>query len=134
MPLGIGFMGNKGDLQNPMSRLRVTNASRHWVHGELRDLLPTHTGRLCVTNASRHWVHGKRFAPSRSALVENLSQMPLGIGFMGNDEAREENAKLYKSQMPLGIGFMGNRVCSTADASRDQARHKCLSALGSWGT
>ena len=36
MPLGIGFMGN----QNPAflgfcSHYPVTNASRHWVHGEL---------------------------------------------------------------------------------------------------
>jgi len=37
------------------------------------------------------------------------SQMPLGIGFMGNGGIDYDNQALVKeSQMPLGIGFMGN--------------------------
>ena len=59
------------------------------------------------------------------------SQMPLGIGFMGNTADLVLIKRDDWSQMPLGIGFMGNaQHISTPTAARC---HKCLSALGSSG-
>ena len=112
-----------------------------------------------VTNASRHWVHGELDLVYGDPLLSFMSQMPLGIGFMGNLAVEPAFVIDVLSQMPLGIGFMGNilllarrkeRLDSVTNASRhwvhgeqenntqvvDQqyVRHKCLSALGSWGT
>ncbi len=133
MPLGIGFMGNGTYKDIEGRKILVTNASRHWVHGEPLQISGTRLsnwvtnasrhwvhGELLgidlpdfihdfVTNASRHWVHGERCDELLALLSEVESQMPLGIGFMGN----KDNFKAYVnfitgSQMPLGIGFMGN--------------------------
>ena len=61
MPLGIGFMGNSIDeASKQVRRKQVTNASRHWVHGE----------------------RGGRRTGQNQSLRE--SQIPLGIRFMGN--------------------------------------------------
>ena len=58
MPLGIGFMGNPRSSRRVGSHShRVTNASRHWVHGEQQPTIERNKHER-VTNASRHWVHG----------------------------------------------------------------------------
>jgi len=107
MPLGIGFMGNLINSHDGTSSAQVTNASRHWVHGELLscERIGFQTkGHKClsalgswgtwrgfkgpleriVTNASRHWVHGEQEKNFFDTLKATWSQMPLGIGFMGN--------------------------------------------------
>jgi len=69
---------------------------------------------------------------SEYKLTGFMSQMPLGIGFMGNAESGGVFLFDELSQMPLGIGFMGNE-CPSIQINVARS-HKCLSALGSWGT
>ncbi len=112
----------------------VTNASRHWVHGELRRPNKSSISESEVTNASRHWVHGEHrlheHIPSQPPSHKCLS----ALGSWGTELYDSERAALDDvSQMPLGIGFMGNSIGSCV-ACYQLGRHKCLSALGSWGT
>ena len=87
MPLGIGFMGNlSASRLEAAAFVEVTNASRHWVHGELIDAIQTLFAEYNVTNASRHWVHGELTSIEAAAITLKASQMPLGIGFMGNSK------------------------------------------------
>ena len=137
MPLGIGFMGNrKHDLQNPFLLLpsqmplgigfmgnisirakgettlkTVTNASRHWVHGEPKSGQAISKEFIKVTNASRHWVHGERTWKS--------TEQPW-------DMEVTNASRHWVHGEPTGW--------STKPSGRPLPRHKCLSALGSWGT
>ena len=86
MPLGIGFVGDGEEVDGvePDAR-KVTNASRHWVRGGLKETVAKH------------------------GTDEQKSQMPLGIGFVGDSIALAEYLEEYEeSQMPLGIGFVGD--------------------------
>ena len=132
MPLGIGFMGN-----SDYEHISFFVASQ----------MPLGIGFM---GNSMDWGG----FPSRST----RSQMPLGIGFMGNFGLLLILSTLGASQMPLGIGFLGNSPIDcqlssfgfrVTNASRHWVLgeqmpnhcnnqltlgHKCLSALGSWGT
>ena len=114
MPLGIGFIrGPSPPCNNHVSHDIVTNASRHWVHkGDSRPARNRDRNR--VTNASRHWVHKGVGAKSCFRLPLNLSQMPLGIGFIRGELIQNAFPELSASQMPLGIGFIrGQRRSSS---------------------
>ena len=86
-----------------------------------------------VTNASRHWVHGEPVW----GLCEGVEPGHKCLSALGSWGTRVEKVEVNQdklsSQMPLGIGFMGNPIKpSTLFAAL--ICHKCLSALGSWGT
>ncbi len=156
----LGSWGTADIRQQACRPPRVTNASRHWVLGEQGANVGIHDADYRVTNASRHWVLGEPPSP-RCNNRENRkpSQMPLGIGFLGNPaqvQQRLQSQSLgHKCLSALGSWGtesesenLGRRSCVT-NASRHwvlgepknalevnnrSSSHKCLSALGSWGT
>ena len=68
------------------------------------------------------------------AIVPEKSQMPLGIGFVG------DSSKRYGGKVPFGVTnasrhwVRGEQFIKTRNRSTQVHSHKCLSALGSWGT
>ncbi len=103
-------MGNEDSIQRQLCRQGVTNASRHWVHGERpeADWLKScrWSGHKCLSALGSWGTHGL----AQHLEVIGESQMPLGIGFMGNQAVVKQGDHLKGSQMPLGIGFMGNPI------------------------
>ncbi len=85
MPLGIGFMGNLTLAERIFALMQaVTNASRHWVHGELS------TSRI------------------------------------------QQQTRISSHKCLSALGSWGTAKGRTAVLGKDRS-HKCLSALGSWG-
>ena len=128
----LGSWGTADSTTNSRSFWPVTNASRHWVHGGQwcwPAKVSIDYGHKCLS-ALGSWgtPHGCWAAPSKRLGHKCLSA--LGSWGTGRGIAQPQP---QKSQMPLGIGFMGD--AGTGRKSHlVSGGHKCLSALGSWGT
>ena len=110
MPLGIGFVGDSTMWVAMYEAARtVTNASRHWVRGGLAIVPENAPATLQVTNASRHWVRGGR-------AIRNLN--------LAGSSVTNASRHWVRGGRPLKRTEEGVSGCC----------HKCLSALGSWGT